>query len=78
MPSAARHLLRFVIMKLLIERNPDGAVEYAKEVISDLLTNRIDISQLVITKALSKTKEDYAAKQVCVAFEPLMLNFILF
>lgn len=33
--------------------------------IADLLCNRIDISQLVITKALSKSKDDYAAKQVC-------------
>eukprot|EP00053_Salpingoeca_punica_P017130 m.163926 g.163926 ORF g.163926 m.163926 type:complete len:1070 (-) comp17121_c0_seq2:836-4045(-) len=52
--------------KLLIERNVEAAVEYAKEVIADLLCNRIDISQLVITKALSKTKEDYAGKQAHV------------
>ena len=32
--------------------------------ISDLLCNRIDISQLIITKELTKTKEEYAAKQV--------------
>ena len=34
------------------------------QVISDLLCNRIDISQLVITKEL--TKSDYAAKQAHV------------
>lgn len=45
-------------------RDPDGAVEYAKQVISDLLCNRIDISQLVITKELAKS--DYAAKQAHV------------
>lgn len=45
-------------------RDPDGAVAHAKEVISDLLCNRIDISQLIITKELTKTKEEYAAKQV--------------
>ncbi|ENN82217.1 hypothetical protein YQE_01407, partial [Dendroctonus ponderosae] len=52
------------LQKLLIDRDPDGAVNYAKLVISDLLQNNIDISQLVITKEL--TKEDYAAKQAHV------------
>lgn len=31
------------------------ACSYTKQVISDLLQNKIDMSQLVITKALSKT-----------------------
>ena len=44
-------------------RDPDGAVNYTKQVISDLLCNRIDISQLVITKELSKTSEEYSGKQ---------------
>ena len=48
----------------LISRNPDDAVDYAKQVISDLLCNRIDISQLVVTKELTKT--EYAAKQAHV------------
>ncbi|KAM3963556.1 LOW QUALITY PROTEIN: DNA polymerase delta 1, catalytic subunit [Aphomia sociella] len=52
------------LQKLLIDRDPDGAVNYAKQVISDLLCNRIDISQLVVTKEL--TKNDYAAKQAHV------------
>lgn len=58
------NLMNTCLQKLLIERNPDGAVEYAKQIISDLLCNRIDISQLVITKELTKT--DYAAKQAHV------------
>lgn len=45
-------------------RNPHAALDYAKQVISDLLCNRIDLSQLVITKELTKT--DYAAKQAHV------------
>lgn len=52
------------LQKLLIDRDPDGAVNYAKQIIADLLCNRIDISQLVITKEL--TKSDYAAKQAHV------------
>ncbi|XP_049801348.1 DNA polymerase delta catalytic subunit isoform X1 [Schistocerca nitens] len=58
------NMMNTCLQKLLIERDPDGAVEYAKQIISDLLCNRIDISQLVITKEL--TKSDYAAKQAHV------------
>lgn len=39
---------------------------YAKQVISDLLQNKIDMSQLVITKALSKSGDAYAGKQAHV------------
>lgn len=45
-------------------RDPEGAISYAKQQISDLLCNRLDISQLVITKELAKT--DYAGKQAHV------------
>lgn len=48
------------------DRDPDGAVAHAKEVISDLLCNRIDISQLVITKELTRTAQEYAGKQAHV------------
>ena len=37
-------------------------MDYAKRNISDLLCNRVDISELVVTKEL--TKQDYANKQV--------------
>ncbi|VDB88666.1 unnamed protein product [Peniophora sp. CBMAI 1063] len=50
--------------KMLINRDVKGAEEYTKRVISDLLQNKIDMSQLVITKALAKA--DYAAKQAHV------------
>ncbi|CAG2060837.1 unnamed protein product [Timema podura] len=58
------NMINTCLQKLLIDRDPDGAVDYAKQVISDLLCNRIDISQLVITKEL--TKNEYAAKQAHV------------
>nr|BAJ78774.1 DNA polymerase delta catalytic subunit [Panorpa takenouchii] len=58
------NMMNTCLQKLLIDRDPNGAVEYAKQIISDLLCNRIDISQLVITKELSKT--DYTAKQAHV------------
>lgn len=58
------NLINSCLQKLLIDRNPNGAIEYAKTIISDLLCNRIDISQLVITKELSKS--EYTAKQAHV------------
>jgi len=35
-------------------RNPQAAIDHAKQTISDLLCNRMDISQLVISKELTK------------------------
>ncbi|MBW0480701.1 hypothetical protein O181_020416 [Austropuccinia psidii MF-1] len=52
------------LKKMLVDRDVKGAEAYTKQVICDLLQNRIDLSQLVITKAL--TKSDYAAKQAHV------------
>ncbi|KAF8243268.1 DNA polymerase delta catalytic subunit [Wilcoxina mikolae CBS 423.85] len=50
-----------VLKKLLIDQDVEGAQSYVKNLIADLLQNRIDMSQLVITKALSKS--DYTSKQ---------------
>jgi DNA polymerase delta subunit 1 len=46
---------------LLIDRDVEGAQNYVKSTIADLLQNKVDMSNLVITKALSK--DDYAGKQ---------------
>lgn len=40
--------------KMLIDRDVKGAEEYTKQVIAELLQNKVDLSQLVITKALAK------------------------
>nr|QBM06234.1 DNA polymerase delta catalytic subunit [Brachionus koreanus] len=60
------NLISVCLQKLLIDRDPNGAIDYAKQTISDLLCNRIDISQLVITKELTKTDKEYAGKQAHV------------
>ncbi len=60
------NLISVCLQKLLIERDPQGAIAYAKQTISDLLCNRIDISHLVITKELTKTDKEYAGKQAHV------------
>ncbi|XP_038073586.1 DNA polymerase delta catalytic subunit-like [Patiria miniata] len=60
------NMINSCLQKILIGRDPEGAVDHAKQTISDLLCNRIDISQLVITKELTKTGEEYAGKQAHV------------
>lgn len=55
-----------VIIHVMISRDPDKAADYAKQMISDLLCNRVDISQLIITKELTKTDGEYHAKQAHV------------
>ncbi|KAI0305911.1 DNA polymerase family B-domain-containing protein [Multifurca ochricompacta] len=50
--------------KMLIDRDVKGAEDYTKQIISDLLQNKVDMSQLVITKALAKA--DYTGKQAHV------------
>ncbi|KAH7152374.1 DNA polymerase family B-domain-containing protein [Dactylonectria estremocensis] len=53
-----------VLRMILIDQDVPGAQDYVKETIADLLQNKVDMSKLVITKAL--TKDDYAAKQAHV------------
>jgi DNA polymerase delta subunit 1 len=55
------HVIETSLKKLLIDRDVEGAQEFVKKMIADLLQNKIDMSQLVISKALSKT--EYAGKQ---------------
>eukprot|EP01138_Halocafeteria_seosinensis_P001695 gb/GECG01001738.1/.p1 GENE.gb/GECG01001738.1/~~gb/GECG01001738.1/.p1 ORF type:complete len:1129 (+),score=127.59 gb/GECG01001738.1/:1-3387(+) len=63
-----RQVVDTVLRKILMEHSVEGAVRYTKQVISDLLQNKLDISLLVITKALGKSGDSsgYAAKQAHV------------
>ncbi|KAG9304598.1 hypothetical protein G9A89_020162 [Geosiphon pyriformis] len=61
-----QHVIETCLRKILVDRDVDGAKDYTMKIISDLLQNKIDMSQLVITKALSKSEEDYAGKQAHV------------
>lgn len=71
-------LVRNVITKcldmILIHRDPGGAGEYVKGVISNLLMNKLDLSELVITKGLTKEAEDYDNKQAHVELAKKMLK----
>ncbi|KAI4114690.1 MAG: hypothetical protein Q9193_003228 [Seirophora villosa] len=48
------------LRKILMDQDVQGAQDYVKDMISSLLQNKIDMSNLVITKAL--TKDGYAAE----------------
>ncbi|KAH3665689.1 hypothetical protein OGAPHI_003877 [Ogataea philodendri] len=56
-----QHVITRVLELILEERDVEGAEQFVKKTIADLLQNRVDLSQLVISKALSR--QDYAAKQ---------------
>ncbi|DBA02210.1 TPA: hypothetical protein N0F65_007620 [Lagenidium giganteum] len=60
-----RRMVESILRKVLIERDVPGAIGYTKNIIAELLQNRIDISLLVITKGLKKTvdQDDYKSKQ---------------
>jgi DNA polymerase delta subunit 1 len=63
-----RKVVDTCLRKILIERNVQGAIDYAKSTIGDLLQNKLDISMLVISKSLGKSADDadYSAKQAHV------------
>jgi DNA polymerase delta subunit 1 len=58
-----RTVIGTALNKILMDRDVAGAISYVKGVISDLLMNRLDLSMLVISKALSKDAEEYDSKQ---------------
>ncbi|KAN0094630.1 hypothetical protein V8E55_002917 [Tylopilus felleus] len=60
MNAKAVPVIEMYLHKMLIDRDVKGVEDYTKRMISDLLQNKIDMSQLVITKVLAKA--DYAAK----------------
>ena len=50
-----KNVITTSLEKLLIQRDVEGAKEYVKNSIADLLMNRLDLSLLVITKVLLTT-----------------------
>jgi DNA polymerase delta subunit 1 len=61
-----KNMVQNILNKILINRSVDEAINYAKQTISDLLMNRLDISHLVISKSLSKAGEEYHGRQAHV------------
>lgn len=59
-----QNVITKVLDYMLEDRDVEKAQRFVKQTIADLLQNRVDLSQLVITKAYSKL--DYASKQAHV------------
>jgi DNA polymerase delta subunit 1 len=74
--ALVREVIQTSLDMILMKRDVNGAIDYVKSQISDLLQNKMDISRLVITKSLNKgaeyalglggKKEDYKMKQAHV------------
>ncbi|KAI9663443.1 MAG: DNA-directed DNA polymerase delta [Trizodia sp. TS-e1964] len=65
-----QNVIETVLRKILIDQDVQAAQDYVKDTISDLLQNKIDMSKLVITKALSK--ESYVNPQAHTALADRM------
>lgn len=66
--ALVKNLVKEVLNQILIHKSVEGATKAAKQTISNLLQNRVDLSELVITKQLGKSaqSEDYTMKQAHV------------
>ncbi|KAJ6254963.1 intein-containing DNA polymerase delta catalytic subunit precursor [Anaeramoeba flamelloides] len=56
-----KNVIENILIKLMINRDLNGAINYVKRIISDLLRNKLDLSQLIITKGISRP--EYKNKQ---------------
>jgi len=52
--ALVRQVVDTVLRMVLMEHSVEGAISYVKQTIADLLQNKIDLSMLVITKALGE------------------------
>jgi DNA polymerase delta subunit 1 len=66
--ALVRQVVDTCLRMIIMNSDVKGAVAYAKQIVADLLQNKVDISLLVITKALAKGTDDsaYKAKQAHV------------
>jgi DNA polymerase delta subunit 1 len=64
--ALVRDMIDTCLKKILIDRSVENAIAYVKQMISDLLMNRLDISLLIITKQISRAEDKYTAKQAHV------------
>jgi DNA polymerase delta subunit 1 len=63
-----RQMVQTCLDTILLDKSIDGATDYVKRMIADLLQNKIDLSMLIITKSLGRgaNREDYGSKQAHV------------
>lgn len=61
-----RNVIETCLDLILYKKDVEGAKKFVINTVRDLYLNKIDLSQLVISKALTKSGEQYASKQAHV------------
>lgn len=67
-----RRVIGRCLHTILVDRDPDDAVRYVKATVTELLMGRVDMSDLIITKALNKTVENSKSPQAHVVLAARM------
>jgi DNA polymerase delta subunit 1 len=67
-----RNVIQTCLDFILFRKDLEGAKKFVKSVVRNLYTNKIDLSQLVISKALTKTGDEYLANQAHVVLAEKM------
>jgi DNA polymerase delta subunit 1 len=58
-----KKMVGLCLNSIIIERSPADAIAYCKALVADLVQNKVDLSQLVISKAFSRDEADYKGVQ---------------
>lgn len=61
-----RHIVETSLNYILLEKDVEKAKQFVKDTVRDLYMDRIDLSQLVISKSITKSESKYLAKQAHV------------
>lgn len=64
--NLVKNVIETCLNKILFEKNVEGAKLYVKNIVRDLYQGKIDLSLLVISKAITKAGDKYASKQAHV------------
>ncbi|EAY14750.1 polymerase zeta subunit, putative [Trichomonas vaginalis G3] len=67
-------LVQKVLTLLLVKEDPGSAKVFVKKIVSDLVSDHIDLSFLVISKGLSKKADQYKGKQAHVELADRMMK----
>jgi len=59
-----RKVMTRVFDMLMIENNVGGAMKYIHDSVAELIQGKVEYADLVITKSISKSAEEYAGKQI--------------
>mmetsp|Transcript_5646 Transcript_5646/g.21260 ORF Transcript_5646/g.21260 Transcript_5646/m.21260 type:complete len:1105 (-) Transcript_5646:57-3371(-) len=69
-----RNTIDTCLRLLLIKKDKQKSINYAKQVIEDLKRNRIDLSMLIISKSISRKLSDYKVRQPHVELAKRMMK----